>query len=184
MRKHIPHALAVAAIGFVATYLSTNANVGYTLWPAFVGWAAYFLGGAKPHNGFRVLTNLAFGGACAVAIMSITPVLSPHVGAHYALPLAMCIGTFVMVMTEKVEFVNLVPFQFVGLATFYALGYAGEPGNVFKMTGLFAIGMICGFLNFHLRNRVAKFMGTSSPWPVFRRNISSVAAGEKERKAA
>jgi hypothetical protein len=184
MRKHIPHAIAVGLVGFLATYLSTHVSSGYTLWPVFVGWAAYYLGGAKPRNGFRVWTNMAFGGLCAVGIMYAAPLLTPHVGANYAFPLAICLGTFVIAMTEKVDFLNLVPFQFVGLGTFYALNYNAEPGNVAKMAGLLAVGMICGFANFHFRNRVSKIMGTSSPWPAIRRDISSVAAGEKERKAA
>ncbi len=87
MVKHIPHALSVAVIGFVATYASTHPSVGFILWPALVGWACYLLGGATHSHGLRTLANMVFGGLLSVGILKLGTYISADFGA-FAFPTA------------------------------------------------------------------------------------------------
>jgi hypothetical protein len=183
MFKHIPHALAASVLAFGVTYFSNNPTVSYILWPVLVGWSCFFLSGSKPNSGVRALANLAFGGVCA-ALLSYVAANFADIPREYSLPTAVLVATFVIGMTEKTKYVNLVPFQLIGLATFMGLGYTADIMSVVKVSCFFAVGMVVGYANFHVRNYVSRFMGTTSPWPVVRKRIVSVAAGETGKKAA
>ena len=183
MFKHIPHALAASVLAFGVTYFSNNPTVGYVLWPVLIGWAAFFLSGSKPNASIRVWANLAFGGVCAIVLGYLTTAL-PEIPHDYALPTAVLCATFIIGMTERTKYLNLVPFQLIGLACYMGLGFGNDIMSVIRVAGFFAVGMVVGYLNFHARNYVSKFMGTSSPWPNVRKRIVSVAAGETGKKAA
>ncbi len=83
------------------------------------------------------------------------------------------------------RYINLPVYQIVGAATFFGLGYNDDYMNVVNLGSALLIGMVCGFLDFHARNLVAKHVTRKpSPWPAFRKNTASFAAGENKKRAA
>ena len=82
-------AFAIAAVAALYTYVAQS--FGLVSWISFTCWAAYFLAGGSPKEGWRMFVNWACGVGLGAIIILLATAIGPVLGATHAYPVAMFI---------------------------------------------------------------------------------------------
>jgi len=130
-----PLAFTVAVLAMLWTYVSPL--IGLLTWPAFVGWAIYFIAGGEARSIVKGGAPLLLGillAWCAVQVGSGFEA--------FGIPLAVGVIAFAMVMLANVGLFALIPAQFIGAAVFFGTG-ADLPATLISM----ALGLALGLLS-------------------------------------
>jgi hypothetical protein len=132
----LPLAISVGALAGIWTYLS--GTIGVLTWPAFIGWAFFFVAGGKSATVHKAALPLASGallGWLAVA-------MSPYLGAATGVPIGVAIVAAIMVLMGNIPLFALIPAQFVGAAVFFGAG-----ADLMATLISLAIGLVIGIIS-------------------------------------
>jgi hypothetical protein len=131
----LPLALSVGVLAAIWTFVSPMVEI--LTWPAFIGWAFFFVAGADARAVTKAGLPLASGALLAWAAVAAGPTLG-----IYGIPLAVGVAAFIMVAMGNQALFALIPAQFVGAAVFFGAGAVLVPTLI-----SLAVGLIIGYVS-------------------------------------
>ena len=111
----LPMAICIAILAMLWTFVSPT--VGVLTWPAFIGWAIYFVAGGE-------LSAFGRGGIPLILGVLLAWLAVQFVAFNGGVGLPIAVGTiaFIMVMMANMSYFSLIPAQFIGAAIFFGTG--------------------------------------------------------------
>lgn len=126
---------------------------GYA-WVAFQSWAVYFLAGCNIKGGIKSFLSYVSGVIASILIMVPGGGLVPSLG-FWALPFVILIVVILVILLERVPWLDFVPAVFIGAGAFFVfMSYV--PGATYQK-GAFTIlfyclfGLVYGFITIKIR---------------------------------
>lgn len=150
----LPLALSVGVLAAIWTFVSPMLAI--LTWPAFIGWAFFFVAGGDAKAIPKAGLPLASGAILAwLAVQG-----GPSLGA-YGIPIAVGIIAAVMVLMGNQALFALIPAQFVGAAVFFGAGAV----LVASLLSL-AVGLVIGLISVSIPALVASKQTEPAAAPV------------------
>jgi hypothetical protein len=130
--RFLPHALIIAVLAGLMQLLdmvtATATHKYFLAWAGFAAWACYFVAGATPKGGAKVIGCWVAGVIASVIIIELGVWLSGAIGSATAgFPIAVGLIAFCVILFEKVPALDFIPAWFVGAACFFA--FQGQVGD-------------------------------------------------------
>ncbi len=158
--KFFPVALMIAVVAALFVLIAPMLGVS-SLWVPFISWPLYFIAGAKPSRLHKEILGLT-GGMLAgfVTIFLLGPFASIF-GATLALPMAILLVAFVIVILELTDWFELAPAYFFAFAGYFAYVFGGfggvsaTPLNAMPaFWALLMVGLALGYLTAFMRKKI------------------------------
>lgn len=108
-------ALSIAVLAGVWTFVSPL--IAVLTWPAFVGWAFFFVAGGDAKAIYKAGAPLISG-----VILGWLGVLASSNLGMIGLAIAVAVIAFIMVMMANVDLFSVIPAQFAACASFFGVG--------------------------------------------------------------
>lgn len=158
-------AFAIAAVAALYTYVAQS--FGLVSWISFTCWAAYFLAGGSPKEGWRMFVNWACGVGLGAIIILLATAIGPVLGDTHAYPVAMFIVLVPTLLLENVRFLNMIPFIFFGAISLFALGKPVELATFQTLGTAGVLGIGLGWMTTSMRSSITRFLARhdSTRWP-------------------
>lgn len=165
--KFLPHALIIGILAGLMQLLDLSSNGNFVAWIGFASWACYFLAGCTLSGGRKVTLCWLAGMIAAVAIIELgTNLTNTFNNAKIGFPLAVGAIAFVVILFEKVNFLNMIPAWFIGAACFFGinnfLNGEYEKSIPALVISLF-VGQIFGIVTVFLRGKYANCCENNVP---------------------
>jgi hypothetical protein len=110
-----PLALSVGLLAGIWAFVSPS--LGVLTWPAFIGWAFFFVAGGE----IKTIPKAALPLASGVLLAWVAVLAGSQMGSA-GIPVAVAIVAAVMVLMGNYALFAVIPAQFVGAAVFFGAG--------------------------------------------------------------
>jgi hypothetical protein len=161
----MPHAGIIAVLAAIMQFLDMSSTFGgaqyFFSWVGFAAWACYFLNGCTLKGGLKVI-GCWVGGIIASALIYELAGKFCGTGLHAkaAVPLAVGIIAFFVILFEKVPALDFIPGWFVGAACFFGLTNHANGGDwklsVAPIIVSCVLGQVFGWVTVFLRTAYGK----------------------------
>ena len=108
-------ALSIAVLAGIWTFVSPL--IAILTWPAFVGWAFFFVAGGDASAIYKAGAPLISG-----VILGYLGVLASANFGMIGLAIAVAVIAFIMVMMANINLFGVIPAQFAACASFFGVG--------------------------------------------------------------
>lgn len=117
MKKTLPIAFSSGIIASIWVTSSTNFNMA--TFAGFLAWSTFFASGAGLKGLYKTIFSNFTGLLWGLAITSLTTVLTPMLGLSISMGLATAIGSFMVIIQNKLIKFSYIPGVFIGISTFF-----------------------------------------------------------------
>jgi hypothetical protein len=168
--KFLPHAGIIAILASIMQFIEMSSTIGGTqyffAWIGFAAWACYFLNGCTPKGGAKVIGCWIAGVVASILIYELAGKLcGTDLNPKVAVPLAVGIIAFFVILFEKVPPLAFIPGWFIGAACFFGLTNHANGGDwklsIAPVLISCVIGQIFGFVTVFLRTAYGKAVETT-----------------------
>lgn len=161
--KFLPHCLIIALLAASVQIFQQLAGGNYFPgWIVFISWALYFLAGGTLSGGGKSIAGWIAGILAAAGIILLGGWLVSFKGlmADAGFPIAVGVIAFVVILFEKVKFLDYIPAWFLAAGSLFALSnMAGQNDlwvNMLIVLGAGAAGQLYGWVTVFLRGLYSK----------------------------
>jgi len=166
--KFLPHAGIIALLAALMQFMDMSSTFGpegeqtqyFLSWVGFAAWACYFLNGCTVKGGTKVIGCWVAGVIASIGIYEFAGVLCGMAAPNIAVPAAVGIVAFFVILFEKVPALDFIPAWFVGAACFFGLTNHANGGDWSKSVAPIliscVIGQIFGYVTVALRTAYGK----------------------------
>lgn len=163
--KFLPVALMIGVAAGLVVYASSALSASYpwagVIWPIFIGWALYFMAGAKVSRMHKYILGLTGGVVYGWLVLFVLGFFTNIFGATLALPIIVFLAATSIVLLELTDWFELAPAYFFSFAAYFAFLFGGFGGEgvtntmaAFYVWVLVMAGLAVGFITATLRKLI------------------------------
>ncbi|EKD87029.1 MAG: hypothetical protein ACD_37C00070G0003 [uncultured bacterium] len=155
-----PSAFVIALTSAVYVYFASSLNIS-AIWLPFISWSAYFIVGGKPSLLPKMIAGFTIGMIIGYLTIVFTGFLSGAIGSDLSLSIVVFFMTFLILLSELVKSIDMVPVYFFAYSSYFAYFYGRFDGETVmpieilpKFWLLIMLGLGLGYFTSELRKKI------------------------------